>query len=99
MHGQATGRLLLRHLKVQWLAAVGALGLTFQQLLFLKHGSGAAVRAGHLVLHGSILVGLFLVAFQRHLKVTPQWAQLASPASRSSSLTYTVSPQLGQATS
>ena len=43
MHGQATGRLLLRHLKVQWLAAVGALGLTFQQLLFLKHGSGAYI--------------------------------------------------------
>lgn len=60
-------RLLLGHLKVQRLTAVGALGCAVQQLILLKYGGLSAGRAGHLVLHRGVL-GFVLLAFQCDLK-------------------------------
>ena len=57
----AAGFLLFGHFKVEGLAAVGALGCTVQQLVLFKHRGRAALRAGHFVLHGTVLGVIFAV--------------------------------------
>ena len=88
---RAAERLLLGHFKIQGLAAVGADGVAVQQGVLLHDGGRAAGGAGHLVLCRAVvgLLGGFVVILvrQSHLKGTLQLGQMASPASRSSSLT------------